>query len=636
MPQLEKILTGGVQDRTNLAKPLSQADTDYTGEVWQKFGQMFRVRNTALPLLGGRTIQEFWDDSVRDYSALTESKVDENDPVVPYSSSISRDKANVFIAQMASRMYFPSVSMQNAEQETDRVVTKIAKPLLEWASDNDGFPDESGLLKNCRYIHKQVVEGTVHVQDDVTKNGLCSQLVPNEELYISNFWQPSIEKQPILIRAQLNVTWGEAEALFGHLDNFKYVQREAGWLALMFIQFPELKQVFDGIIYEDRASILYVWKKATNAQLKALKKAGKVKQTAKRACFFNVMVNNVLMYEAENLSPYRDGYYPIKKGIFEPMAKTEFYYGNSLPNKISEDKRWIDAWKTMMRFLSKQNALRPLQNLGGGEFDDTVYLPGSVTNVEDGIALQKIEGIGDGVNQSHVQMLRLAQEEIERGSVTPQTAGQDSPGSQTATESSIIAGGARQLMDSFSREVVFFQQARSVPLLMRLFQFLPRNIVKKISIPEQTLNDGSRGDLEIVFKKLPNMSPDELLQESMNIKVAENASRVAKAPKDIVFINPEYLENITFYVKGDAQSASMDQEGVRAQRFERILPLMLQSPDIFDRKAVGRAVILQNDLNDDLLVKGPSQAPGAPVAPQGAPSATAPPGPNSMEQIPTL
>lgn len=628
--QMEKILSGGPEDTKGEIYPGSVDDAGYTCEVWEQFGRFYRIRNQSLDILGGRNIQGFWDDSVEDYSAITFNQSDQNNPVVPYSSSISRDKANVFIAQMAARMYFPSVSAQNALQQTDNVLSRVSKPLLQWASDNDGFPDENGMLKNCRYIHKLVVEGTVHIQDDVDRDGLHSQLVPNEELYIGNFWQPSIEKQPLLIRAQLNVTWGEAEALFGDLDRFQYVQRNSGWLGLMYLQFPELKQIFDGIIYEDRASILWVWKKATHNQLKELKRLGKVKKSAKRACFFNVMVNNILMYPADNLSPYRDGYYPIKKAILEPMAKTEFYYGNSIPNKISEDKRWIDAWKTMMRFLAKQNALRPLQNLGGGDFDDTIYLPSHVTNVDDGIALQPIPGIGDGINQSHVQILSLTQAEIDRGSVSQLQAGQPEGGRMSATASSILEGNARQLMDNFTREVVFLQEARSVPLLMRLYQFLPRADIKQISIPEQTLRDGTRGNLEIIFKHLGKMTKDEELIQSMKMRMEEQGARKAKNPKDMTYIDPTYLENITFYVKSDASSAAMDQDGMRAQRFETLLPFLLQNPDIFDRKGVGRQLVQMNDLPDDLLTEEspnapsgqPGQAPqqsGKPGQPQGQP-----------------
>lgn len=632
---LTDILDVGDEEKSELVYDGGQEDSDFMGEMWLWFSRMYTIRYQALSLLGGRNIQQFWDDSVVDYSALTVGR-DENNPVVPYSTSISRDKANTFIAALASRMYFPSVTAQNQQQEEDRSITKISKPLLQWASDNDGFPDESGMLKNCRYIHKMVVEGTVFVQDDVTPDGLTSQLVPNEEIFIPNFWTQSIEKQPIIIRAQLNLTYNEAEAQFGGLERWKYVQRNGGWMQALFIQYPELKNIFDGIIYEDKATVLYVQKKASHKQLKELKRKGKIPKDAKRACFYNILVNNVLLFPCDNLSPYKDGYYNLKKGIFEPMAKTEFFYGNSMPNKVSEDKRWIDNWKTMMRFLAKQNALRPMQNLGGGDFDDTVYLPGQVTNVDDGIALQPIAGIGDGINQSHVQMLRLAQEEINSGTVSPVAQGQIPDEKQTATASSIVEGNARTMMDNYTREVVFLQQARSVPLLMRLFQFLPRAEIKKISIPEQTLKDGTRGNLEVVFKKLPKMTEDEQLQASMDVRMQEVNSRKAKNPKDLVFINPEYLKDITLYVRSDAASAVMDQQGMVAQRFERMLPLMLNNPE-FDQKGIARTMLQMNDLDEDLLGKGQPQGgqPGqAPEMPQINQAAT--PRPGNMAQVPTL
>lgn len=601
---------------------LSDAEREFVDSVWRDFADMYAVRREGLEILGGRTLEQFWDQSVYDYAVITGENTDPNDPVIPYASSISRDKANTFIANLASKLYFPSVSAQNSDQEMDKVMTRIGKPLLEWAHSNDGFPDENGHLKMCRYIHQMVVTGTCFVMDNVTKDGLYSQLVPNDELYVPNLWQHSIQRQPMLIRNQMNLTWGEAEAMFGHLDRWGYVDKSDKWMTA-YASFPMFKNNFEGIVEENRATILWVWKKATGKQLRDLKKAGKVKSGAKRACFHNLIINDVLMFPEDNLSPYRDGYFPITKMIFEPMAKAEFFYGNSLPSKIREDKSWIDSWKTMLRFLAKQNALRPLQNLGGGDFDDSIYLPGAVTNVDDGIALAKIEGVGEGISQSHVQMLRLAQEEIERGSVSPVSEGQNPEERQSATASSIVESNARKQMSNYEREVVFFCQARSVPLLMRLFQFLPRRDIKRLSIPEQTLFDGSRGNLEIVFKKLPPMTGDERLQKSMDIYLEQETAKREKNPKELVFVDPSYLDELTFYIKADAGSAAVDAEGTMRFRLLQDMQLLLGRPDLFDSKAVARKFLQTFSYDDTLLAKGQENA--TPVA--------APPGSMAQPQL---
>ena len=603
---LPDLLHGTVEETEQKTLDMSEDESKFVGEIWRAFGAMYALRNEGLDILNGATLQQFWDRSVFDYSVITGEKVDANDPVVPYSSSISRDKANVFIAALASKLYFPSVTAQNSEQEIDKTVTRIAKPLLQWATDNDGAPDENGHVKMCRYIHKMVVEGTCFVLDTVTKDGLDSQMVPNEELYVPNFWQNSVQKQAMLIRNQMNLTYDEAEAMFGHLERWKYVSRTDMWTNT-YAAFPEFKNNFEGIIREDRASILWVWKKASNTELARLKKEGKVKSKAKRACFFNLIINNVLMFEQDNLSPYRDGYYPITKMIFEQMGKSEFFYGNSLPNKIREDKGWLDNWKTMLRFLTKQNALRPLQNLGGGDFDDSVYLPGSVTNVDDGIALAKIDGIGEGINSSHVQMLQLAQAEIERGSVSPVSGGQNPEEKQTATASSIVEANARQQMSLYEREVVFFCQARARPLLMRLFQFLPRRDIKKIAIPEQTLSDGSRGTLEVVFKRMPAMTETEMLQLSSDILQEQKASLKSGSPKEKQFVDPEYIENVEFYCKSDAASATVDAEGALRGRILQDMQLLLSRPDLFDAKAVARKFLQAFNYDDTMLAKGQEQ-----------------------------
>lgn len=583
----------------------------FVSDNWREFWKAYQLKNEGLDLLGGRTLQEFWDESNRDYAVENAAPEDENDPVKQYQSTISRDKSDVFIANLTGQLMYPDVIAQNPEQEIDMTVGRVGSSLLYWAYKQDGWPSENGEQKTARYVHKMVVEGTVHVLDIVDKDGLTSELIPNEEIYVPNYWQPDIQRQQRVYRAKLNVLYDEAAQDFGDMDNWKYVAPQA--MDFWYRDYPWAKDGFEGIIQQDRVSILYVWSVATPAQLKELKRQRKVASNTKRACFYNVLINNIPMFDVDNLLAYKDGFYPISKGIFCKLAKAEFYWGNSMPNKIREDKKWVDAWKTLLRYKAKLGLLKPTLVIGG-HLDEQIMLPSKMTDVEAGVEVQTVPGVADGITSQDVQLLQMAEGEIDRGTVSPNMSGQVGD-NQTARAAVIQATNAEKMLDSFSREISYFMSSRSFPILMRLFQFLPKRSIKKIAVPEQTLDDGLQGTFEIMFKE-PATELDEMtaLEQSMALRQEMQQSRAEGKPKDIVHLPPSYLREMKFYLFSDAGSALLDKDALRQAQFQRDLPTMLANSDIFDRREVSREYVRIKGYANRLLAK----ADASPQAPQGS------------------
>lgn len=607
------ILPFGERDDIADAFDWTEEQRKFVVGVWSKFQKMYVLRAETLDILGGMTLQDYWDESVRDYGVLADEVRDPNDPVEQYQSTISRDKADVFIANLIGQLLYSDVIAQNNDQEIDRIVSRVGSSMLEWAYKTDGWPSESGQQKNARYIHKMVVEGSVHVIDVVTKDGLESELVPNEEVYISNFWQPDIQKQPVVIRAKTNVLYDEAEQMFGDMENWKYVTKGT-WAQNWFNEAPFLKNGFDGLEWDEKCQILYVWKKATPSELKALKKDGKVAKSAKRACFYNVIVNDVPMFPPDNLLAYKHGFYPLSKGKFQEFAKPEFYYGNSAPNKVKEDKRWLDSWKTLLRYKGKLGVLKPSLVIGG-TLDEEILLPSKMTPVEAGMEIIPIAGVSDGISQQDVTLLEMAVNEIDRGSVSAQTAGQAGDRKETARAATIMAANSDKLLDSVSQQVAFLQASRSFPILLSLFQLIPKGDIKKIAIPDQTLQDGLRGSFEVIFEDPGELTKMEELEKSMEIMVKERKSRKDKAPKDIVYINPSYLKDLKYYVTSDASSILQDKSAARMQGFQTDLPMLLQNPDIFDRNEAAREYVRMKEYPERILANSKSNP--QPPAPQG-------------------
>lgn len=607
----------------------------FVSDWWNEFMLLWQMKNAPQDILGGRTLQSFWDDAVQDYAVITGELEDPNDPVQQYVSSVARDKSDVFIGNMVGQLLYPSIKAVNSMSKTDRVLSRVTRSLLEWAHMNDGYPSETGMLKNVRYIGKMVIEGTVHVQDDVNKDdGLTSSLVPNEEVFIPNFWEPDLQKQSHLIRAQLNVTWENAERLYGRCENFKYVHPQ--FSDFWFVQRPEYKQIFQGIIRNRRVQIMHVWKDLTVEQLQTEKDAGRVPKNAKRAKYYNVMINDIPMYPVDNLSPYKDGLFPISKGIFCTLAKTEYYWGNSLPNKIRYDKRWLDAWKTLLRYKGKLNVLPPMVSLNGNFVDEDILLPAKITPITEELQLQKIAGVADPVTQADVMLMDMAQKEIDSGSVAPTMAGQMPTKRMTKGEVLVSDANAKRLMDVFTLQLAFFFQARSFPIARRLFQFMPRSKIETITVSDQKLSDGLRGDLEVTFKKLGSMTPDQSDAASEQLLQQEIQSRRQKQPVERVFIDPKYLEDINLFMYVDTGSVLEDKDAVKKLDHRQNMQLYLSRPDLFNAKEAARMFVRYNDDPDELLADSETQVTPEGTAPLQAFAQSQPgmsPQPQSQEQM---
>jgi hypothetical protein len=579
--------------------------------TYKKYLDCYNLKNQPQELLNGRTLTDFWKQNRYDYNVLTEeSGID--DPVVPYVSSISRDKSNTFISNLASQLVYPSVTAQNQNQDIDHIMCSVSKSLLEWAYNNDGRPDESGHQKMVRYIHTQVIDGTTHIQDDIIENRLFSSLVPNEEIFIPNFYQPSIQKQPRLFRVQNNALYEEAEELFGSLPNWKYVQkgRINDWAS----DEEFFSKEYSGLIDTDKVQIIRYWE---NIPKHLFKNFG-IKNGVKKAKLFNILINGVLMFKITNLSPYKDGLYPISKGIFEQFSDANYYWGNSMPNKAREDKKWLDGWKTLIRHKAKLSAIPPLVTFNGTFLDSDVFIPGEVTQAPNGMKPEDIMALPEvskGVSNGDIAIYQDAKSEINEGNLSPQAAGGESARQQTAREAIIREQNEQRILGAFGLQVAFLVESRTYPILKRLFQFLSKKQISKISVPDQSLGDGKYGNLEIIFEDIPEMSEEEYQQKSIDLFVEQKESEKEGKPMKRIYVNPKYLNELDLYITVVADPQPKKTSALRRSEAMEKFGIYGARPDLFNARAAAKKLVYEmgDDINE-MVNKQEAQ-------PQGQPSA---------------
>lgn len=610
----------------------------YISKVYNDFIFDLSIKNQTWEVLNNRDLQHFWADCNRDYNVFVED--DPNDPVTQYASGITRDKANTFITNLTAQLLAPSVTALNESKEVDVVVSKLCRPILQWQHSNDGRPAESGELKNFRYTHKQVVEGTVHIQDDIDPETgkLSSQVIPNEEVFIPNFYQPNLQLQSHFIRAQMDTSYQEAKAEFGDLDNFQYVMPGTlGWLNQTF----EFKERYKAVVSSNKVTIIRCWYPVSASDLKSLKKQGKIKSWVTQAKYFNILINGVPMFAPDNLMAYNDGFYPISKGVFEHFSPSEFYWGNSMPNKAKNDKKFLDGWKTLIRYKAKLSALPPGFNTSGQHLEGDIYVPGNIVDLPAGTdaskVFQTVQGISQGVTNGDIKIMEDTQSDLERDTISNMLSGgmPVGVGTMNVRVMQMMDENAKQSIAGFAQQIAFLQEARTFHILNSSFQFLTKENLSKLCIPDQTFDDGSTGTYEIIFQKpgegskIGSMTAEQRKAHSYSILDEQGVAKKMGVTKQSVYIDSEYILHLDYYAKANAESVAKDTTALREARAQMKWETYSQNP-IFNVKKAARKLVRELGDSDDMVNDQPAQAPGMPgQQPQGQGGAAQPTQPGS-------
>lgn len=228
----------------------------------------------------------------------------------------------------------------------------------------------------------------------------CYQSIhPIEDFYISNPFQPDIQKQEIIIPRRIT-TYTEAQGEFGHYPMFKYVKAGAYTLTSNTTTFYKNQLISE--LGKDQVEILPWYNRSKNKHI--------------------LLINGVPIYIG--VIPFKDGKYPYAKAIFEPFAN-DFFWGAGFPNKIMGEQDLKNMLFNMM-VDKTSGSLLPfgLSSDLDDIIEDEVLAPNKIRKVGD-INKWKFETL-PGISPGEVQMLQLTDKELNDNSNNASNSGQAS------------------------------------------------------------------------------------------------------------------------------------------------------------------------------------------------------------------
>jgi hypothetical protein len=566
---------------------------DFIIDCYTKFQEDKTLKDDIYREIGNQTLAKFWQKSRDNYDIVVPAR-SRGDWKRSVKTTMTRDKANGFISRLARQMIYPQIIAQNKDQEIDNVVSRVLRILHEWWD---------GLTKSFRVftdmVHTAVVDGTAHLQVDVINGKEVRTIAKNEEIFIPNFYQFDLQKQSHIIRVQ-TTSYDEAKLIFGEKENWQYVMK--GSVGNWAINDDFFKKKYNhGLLADNEVQIMYVWEHG-----------GYDNENNPKPKKYNALINGVPMEDIDNELVYKHNLYNLVKVVFEKTSDVDFYWGNSLPNKIRQNQEFKDAFRTILLNKAVLNLLPPVFNRSGEYVDADTIAPSSVIPLEAGTKDDFFtpEGFVKPITASDLNVEALVDREANEATAAPQSLGQaGESGKTTLGEIQLRDARAMELMEIFGNMMAFGVEDLAEQSLPNILQFAIKKDVKRlvdgaellekkqIQVPQQNLSDGSQGTVGVNFvpkEQIPG--PYEILRQETDLETKTGTKH------ELFYLDPSYIQDLKFFIKVIANPVSKNSEAMeRMLALDNYNQVYKGNPYINQKEAVKTLIRLNKDDEEKLM-----------------------------------
>jgi hypothetical protein len=481
---------------------------------------------------------------------------------------ITRNRVISIAAHITGRLIFPSVYAQNDQDEEDRDTATVMRDLMEWAADQSDYERTfvysviAALVNPAVIIHteyaevfrtiKEMQDDGSHVDksiiDDVY-SGFQDSVVPLDELWIADFYQHNIQKQPFLIRRRA-IDYTVAEAKHGHHKAFKYVQ-------------PGVQVMLDddsGLFYEQQdenlkgrlvEEVIY-WNRTKDLML--------------------TYCNGILVCDPDYPNPRADKQYPFSKTGFELIDEGQFFFYRSLVNKLGSDEAIVQTLYRMILDGAYLQIMPPTVVFGDEAITSSVVTPGAVTTLSENSKIQQI-GLQNNL-ASGLSVLEKVESSMNESSVDPQQSGVANSKAQTAYEISRLEENAKVLLGLFGQMIGFLVRDFGNLRVSDILQYLTIGEVMELESAEGAMRfrsfllpdkmvDGKAKTRKIEFDMdMPTDMVEHKDLEKMQYKLMEREGGM-DGKTQIMKVNPELFRRRKFLLKVTPETVIPSSDNVK-------------------------------------------------------------------------
>jgi hypothetical protein len=324
----------------------------------------------------------------------------------------------------------------------------------------EGYLKNEQKFKNVKGFDAVTGEVEYEEEERTIYDDCFQQVVPLEDFYIGNPYEPDVQKQPYIIWKKIT-TYDEAFGEFSHYKNWQYIKPGAYALTQEPTTFYRNKLYTE--LAANQVEILRYYCRKDNHNI--------------------ITINGVVMYEGP--IPFKDGKYPFAKYIFEPY-ELPFFWGAGAPQKIMGEQ---DVQNTLINMMLAKTYGSLLPYGLSSDLDDLIE--------DDTLAPNKIRKVGDitkwkfdtlpGVSPGEEQMFQtiMTQAQQNSGMVAGGNAYSPKGGKLTAKQ---LLLQQQDLMQKLTFNMNFLEDGERDRTELRL-----NHILQFYSIPRIEQTTGKKG-----------------------------------------------------------------------------------------------------------------------------------------------
>lgn len=292
---------------------------------------------------------------------------------------VVRNKAISIAAHATARIIFPKIFAYDQSSDEQSDAAQVMSDLMDWAAEQSnyeyyalmrviaalyapasiGYTEYAEVYRNVKKDKDENGKWIMEPMLDDDLSGFRDEVVPIDQLYIENFFEPDIQKQAWLILRKV-YSFDNAQAKYNDAPNFKHVRPGVQTL------YNDANQswyfVYDTNMRQTDVEEITYWNKSLDVKI--------------------ITVNGVMMTDPDSPNPRNDKKYPFEKFGYELINARCFYY-KSLAFKLQSDAAIVNTLYPMIIDGTYLNIMKPMVNTGGEMIASDVIVPGAVTTLKD-------------------------------------------------------------------------------------------------------------------------------------------------------------------------------------------------------------------------------------------------------------
>ncbi len=544
---------------------------------------------------------------------------------------VVRNQCISIAAHVTARLIFPKVFAENVLNEDDKNAAEVMMDLMQWRGEQVNYADTSlraviqAEVAPLSIVHTEYSEVFRKVKRekndkgrwvesfeiDTVLSGFKDTIVPVDQFYLSNFFEPDIQKQDWVIWRRVQ-SHSLCESKYGHRPNWKYVKPG------MQVLFNDANQTFYFVYdpsmrgYLDEEVIYYNRKLDLKIEL----------------------VNGVMMSDYDQPNPRNDKLYPFVTFGYEEINARCAYY-KSLAFKLQHDANIINTLYPMIIDGTYLNIMPPMINSGGEMINSGVIVPGAVTTLSSPDAKLNPVKLGADI-QSGLSALNQVEKSLDESSI-----------------SAINAGGQRQT--AYSMAILQQQQQLQLGTFMQMIGSWVKqygSLAMGDILQYLTIGDAAdiTGDTPLVYKTFNRRNKTEggktktrrikfdpslplgKVTDEEHLKLSQQVLKEGgglHSDTELWKVNPEIFRDLKYNVVVSPDVINPLSEDAERQYGLEDYDRIIQSPFGNQEEALRELILGRNPItkkNVDKFVQQPQQGPGAqpvpgaPTGPNGSPT----------------